>query len=96
MGEERSWYLVCYDIRDPKRWRKTFKLLKGYGKSVQYSIFRCRLNRRQHEKMRWEIEKILSDEDRLTIVALCDSCVDRMIVRNEAKWEEDNPRFQVF
>ena len=62
MAEERFWYLVCYDIREPKRWRRCFKLLKGYGTSLQYSIFRCRLTRRQLERMRWELEKELASE----------------------------------
>ena len=47
MAEGRFWYLVCYDIRDPKRWRRCFKLLKGYGEGLQYSVFRCRLTKRQ-------------------------------------------------
>ena len=46
MAENKMWHLVCYDIRDPKRWRRCFKLLKGYGVSLQYSIFRCYLSRR--------------------------------------------------
>lgn len=96
MGEDVSWYLVCYDIRDPKRWRKSFKLLKGYGESIQFSIFRCRLNRRQMEKLRWELERILAEEDRLTLVALCDSCVDRMVVRNEEKWKTEPETFRIF
>lgn len=29
----RQRYLVTYDIGDPKRLRKVFKLLKGYGGS---------------------------------------------------------------
>ena len=62
MAEERLWYLICYDIRDPKRWRQCFKLLKGYGMAMQYSIFRCRLTRRQLERMRWELELELAPE----------------------------------
>lgn len=47
MAESKNWYLVCYDIRDPKRWRKAYKLLQGYGESVQFSIFRCWLSQRE-------------------------------------------------
>jgi CRISPR-associated protein Cas2 len=39
MAEPRHWYLVCYDIRCPKRWRKAYKLIEGYGDRLQYSIF---------------------------------------------------------
>ncbi|RME36595.1 MAG: CRISPR-associated endonuclease Cas2 [Planctomycetota bacterium] len=39
----RRCYLVCYDIRDPKRLRRTHKLMKAYGEPWQYSIFYCTL-----------------------------------------------------
>src|SRR5262249_25938031 len=39
------WWLVCYDVRDPDRLRKTAKHLEGYGERVQYSVFRCWLTR---------------------------------------------------
>jgi len=96
MAEERFWYLLCYDIRDPKRWRRCFKLLKGYGTSLQYSIFRCRLTRRQLERMRWELEKELEEEDSLLIVSLCSGCSERVIARNAKEdWVEEQPRFRV-
>ncbi len=96
MAEGRIWYLVCYDIRDPKRWRRCFKLLKGYGESLQYSIFRCRLTRRQLERMRWELEKEMAPEDSLMIAGLCSSCRSKLIVRNpNTEWVEDEPRFRV-
>ncbi|WNZ25454.1 CRISPR-associated endonuclease Cas2 [Leptolyngbya sp. NK1-12] len=78
MPETKNYYLICYDIRDPKRWRRVFKLLKGYGESLQYSIFRCRLTTRDREKLRWELEKILKEEDSLLIAGLCDRCVQRI------------------
>ena len=31
----RRCYLVCYDIRDPKRLRRVHKTMKGYGESWQ-------------------------------------------------------------
>lgn len=96
MPEGRSWYLVCYDIRDPKRWRRCFRLLKGYGEGLQYSIFRCRLTGRQLERMRWEIERELAPEDSLMIAGLCNSCTSKLIARNtQAEWIEEKPRYSV-
>jgi CRISPR-associated protein Cas2 len=96
VAEEHFWYLICYDVRDPKRWRRCFKLLKGYGESMQYSIFRCRLTRRQLERLRWELEKELATEDSLMIVGLCSGCTSRLIARNtKAEWVEEEPRFRV-
>ena len=40
-------YIVVYDISDPKRWRKVFKVMNGYGAWVQLSVFQCRLSRQR-------------------------------------------------
>ncbi|NNM85509.1 MAG: CRISPR-associated endonuclease Cas2 [Phycisphaerales bacterium] len=36
-------YLVMYDIRDPKRLTRVFKTMKGFGRHLQYSVFRCEM-----------------------------------------------------
>ncbi|WP_407810278.1 CRISPR-associated endonuclease Cas2 [Spirulina subsalsa] len=63
MAELKNWYLVCYDIRCPKRWRKAYKVLEGYGERLQYSIFRCWLSLRMREKLRWELERVLTENN---------------------------------
>lgn len=75
MAESKNWYLICYDIRCPKRWRKAYKLLQGYGDRMQYSIFRCWLSQRGREKLRWELEKVLESEDSLLLIRLSEQCV---------------------
>ena len=45
MANERL-YIVAYDIADPKRWRRVFKVMKGYGHWLQLSVFQCRLTAR--------------------------------------------------
>lgn len=97
MAESKNYYMVCYDIRDPKRWRKAFKLLKGYGESLQLSIFRCRLSQRDREKLRWELEQILTSEDSLLIAGLCDRCVERVQLCNRPEsWTVSCDRHRVF
>lgn len=87
MAEQQNWYLVCYDIRSPKRWRKAYKLLQGYGERIQYSIFRCWLSQRRREKLRWELEKILEAEDDLLLIRLSRQCVKGLYVYNrENAW----------
>lgn len=97
MAESHLWYLVSYDVREPGRLRQTYKLLKGYGASLQYSIFRCRLNRRQMERLRWELEKVLAPEDGLMIAGVCTVCVAKIVVRNpRVAWSvEESPRFRI-
>lgn len=97
MGSAKHWYLVCYDIRDQKRWRMVYKKLKGCGNRVQYSIFRLNLSKIQMESLRWEIEKILTDEDDLMVVRLCQSCARRVHdSREENDWTAPLPRFEIF
>lgn len=96
MAEQRNWYLVCYDIRCPKRWRKAYKLLQGYGESLQYSIFRCWLSQRDREKLRWQLEKILTAEDNLLLAGLCDRCVERVRLCNRPDtWVDQEEGYRV-
>ncbi len=96
MTEKKLLHLVCYDISDQKRWRKAYVLLKGYGRRVQFSIFRCRITKRQLERMRWELEKILETDDRLLILSLCADCTRKVISRNAVPdWGKDQPKFTV-
>ncbi len=37
-------YVISYDICEPKRWRRVFKIMKGYGEWLQLSVFQCRLS----------------------------------------------------
>lgn len=84
MAEAKNWYLICYDIRDAKRWRKAYKLLQGYGERIQYSMFRCWLNQRTREKLRWELERILTDEDSLLLIRLSQHCVENLVLYNRS------------
>jgi len=70
MGQQKNWYLISYDIRDPKRLSQTARHLEGYGARVQYSLFRCRLTVRQLERLQWELTPILAPEDDLLIIGL--------------------------
>lgn len=45
MGERL--YLVAYDIRHRRRWRRVHGLLQDTGHPVQLSIFQCRLDTRR-------------------------------------------------
>lgn len=90
--ETKYWYVVCYDITEPKRWRKVYKLLNGYGRRLQYSIFRCRLTVRGMEKLRWELEKLLTTEDRLLVLTLCESCEGRTARHNRPESWTDGPK----
>jgi CRISPR-associated protein Cas2 len=88
--------LVSYDIRDQARWRQVYKLMRGSGERIQYSLFRCHLNKTEVERLRWELEKVLAEEDDFLIIHLCHRCAARVVVRREnSDWMEPRPRFEV-
>ena len=63
----RRCYLVCYDIRDPKRLRRVHRVVRGYGEAWQFSVFFCvlkdidrvRLERDLNEDMNLHLDQAL-------------------------------------
>jgi CRISPR-associated protein Cas2 len=65
----RQTYIVAYDISDPKRLRKVFKTMKGYGDHVQLSVFRCELTHRALVELRVRLGGIIHhDQDQVLFV----------------------------
>jgi CRISPR-associated protein Cas2 len=96
MSETKSWYLVSYDVRNPKRLTKVANHLGGYGTRIQYSIFRCRMNDRERERLSWEMKKLMAEEDSLLIVGICNRCSERIKkINEESNWPEDPPNFEI-
>lgn len=92
----KKWYLVAYDVRDPKRLRRTAKKLLGYGSRVQMSLFRCRLTREDLERLNWELTQILSEDDELLIIEICDRCTTKIRDGSgRANWKDDEKTFDV-
>ena len=52
------------------------------GEPGLFARFECRMTRRELERMRWELEKELSEEDSLMIAGLCAGCHSKVIARN--------------
>ena len=62
-------YIVVYDIGNPKRWRRVFKLMQGYGEWVQLSVFQCRLSRRRHAELVARLDEMIDhDQDHVVLV----------------------------
>ena len=89
----KHWRLISYDIRDDTRLRKVAKGLRGYGTRLQYSVFRCYLSDRDLERLKWELAKVLTKEDDLLVVSLCENCVAKIRCTSEKKWNEDRHSF---
>ena len=64
-------YIVTYDVRNQKRWRRLFKVMEGRGAWLQFSVFQCRLSRRGLAEMTAALSEIIKhDEDHVVILDL--------------------------
>lgn len=62
-------YLVCYDIAEPKRWRKVYRAMKGYGSWLQLSVFQCRMGRKNWLLMTETLKALIHEkEDHVLII----------------------------
>ena len=98
MSERRSWWLIAYDIREPKRWRLVYRHLRGVGQRLQYSVFRARLSERELQKLRWELEKRMSLDDLLLVICLCQGCASKVVTRGELQcesWDSEPERWRI-
>jgi CRISPR-associated protein Cas2 len=65
----RQAYIVTYDVCDPKRLRKVFKTMQGYGEHLQLSVFRCELNARELVELRAKLSHAINhDADQVLFV----------------------------
>ncbi|RIL06268.1 MAG: CRISPR-associated endonuclease Cas2 [Proteobacteria bacterium] len=67
----RKLLIVTYDICDPKRLRKVFKTMKGFGQHLQLSVFRCDLTDMERFEMIGALQRIVHrDEDQVLVIEL--------------------------
>ncbi|MBX5455220.1 MAG: CRISPR-associated endonuclease Cas2 [Acidobacteriia bacterium] len=68
MTDERL-FIVTYDISEPKRWRRVFKMMQGYGEWLQLSVFQCRLTRRRRAELETELRRLVKNgEDHVLLI----------------------------
>lgn len=77
-------YLVIYDLPETKpankRRQRLHKLLSGYGKWTQYSVFECFLTAMQFTKLKVKIEQLIKPtEDSVRIYILDAKAVQKTI-----------------
>jgi CRISPR-associated protein Cas2 len=71
MFQDEHLFIVAYDIRDVKRWRRIFRLMHGYGEWLQLSVFQCRLNAQQHAELIAFLDGIIHhNEDHVVLLDL--------------------------
>ncbi len=71
MTSSRHRFLVCYDVRDATRLRRTHDAMLGYGDPLQYSVFVCDLSPVERLLMEEALRRIVKlSEDSLVVVDL--------------------------
>ena len=78
-SSQTSCYVIAYDIPDDKRRTKIHKLLLGFGKWTQYSLFECFLTRKDLVLLRSKLaEHLVDKQDSVRFYPLCASCVEKV------------------
>lgn len=73
-----SMYFISYDISENKVRNKISKILEGYGKRIQYSVFECDIDENLYVTLHKQLleQTINSKTDSIIIYKLCKKCAD--------------------
>lgn len=78
-GSQTTCYVVAYDIPDDRRRSKVHKILLGFGKWTQYSLFECFLTRKQLVLLRSKLEEhLVARQDSVRFYPLCADCLKKV------------------
>lgn len=67
----RTAFLVTYDICHPKRLRRVFRILRGFGDHLQFSVFRCELTDMELVELRAQLRRAIHHhEDQVLFVLI--------------------------
>ena len=67
----RRTYIVTYDISDPRRLRRVYRTMRGFGEHLQLSVFCCDLTAADRVRMIAALANIVEhDEDQVVLVDL--------------------------
>jgi CRISPR-associated protein Cas2 len=68
-------YLVCYDIREPRRLGRVLRYMKGRGIHLQYSVFHCSMTWPELMKLKGDMERLINKrEDDVRLYPLPAGC----------------------
>ena len=85
-------YLIIYDLPDTKaankRRNRLHKLLSGYGKWTQYSVFECFLSAVQFAKLQVQIERLIKPETDAVRIYIMDAGA----LKRTVTYGSDKPR----
>lgn len=78
-SSQTTCYVIAYDIPNDKRRTKVHKLLSGFGKWTQFSLFECFLSRKELVLLRSKLaEHLEAAQDSVRFYPLCANCLDKV------------------
>ncbi len=91
LGEPaRTLYVVAYDIPDDRRRTRVHKILSGFGKWTQYSVFECFLSEKERVALMEKLKRVLkAREDSVRLYPLCKACVEKVETLGSEKPKEE-------
>lgn len=58
-----TFWVVCYDIADDRRRREVVKVLEGFGRRAQESVFECELEDEQRERLETRLRRAIEETE---------------------------------
>lgn len=82
--------VVSYDIPDDRRRTRLADMLKNFGQRVQYSVFECRLDAGDLERLNASVARMIdAAEDAVRVYRLCGECAGNVVIQGLGKVTED-------
>ncbi len=79
VNSQTTCYVIAYDIPDDKRRTKVHKLLSGFGKWTQYSLFECFLTKKELVLLRSKLaEHLEAAQDSVRFYPLYANCLEKV------------------
>jgi len=77
--QQTTCYVVAYDIPDDRCRTKVHRILLGFGKWTQYSLFECFLTRKDLLLLQSKLDPYLqSSRDSVRFYPLCANCIEKV------------------
>lgn len=92
----RSFWIVCYDIPNDKRRTKISRILEGFGRRAQYSVFECDLEAAKLQRLELLLlQEIDPMEDDIRIYPLNRADLNRAKMMGRAKLQRSASYYDI-
>lgn len=77
---DKDRYIICYDVPGDRRRAKLARILDGFGRRVQFSVFELELDKRLFDIVVKKVQEIIDpSKDKVTIYQLCATCLKKRV-----------------